>query len=127
MGPGRDNRENKDRGKNRSFRGRTVMLRRSWQFLNGKKRPGTDRPANLGYCFPAMPTDPSSEDERENPSRSAAAYRDYLAERDEILRHKWSLSEAAGQDVGFETALLDWVHHHRPAWRRSRSRRSQDS
>lgn len=116
-----------DLGKNRSFRGRTVVLRCSSRFLNGKKRPGTDGTANLGYCFPAMPTDPSSEDERENPSRSAAAYRDYLAERDEILRHKWSLSEAAGQDVGFEAALLDWVHHHRPAWRRSRSRRSQDS
>jgi hypothetical protein len=74
-----------------------------------------------------MPTDPSSEDEREPASRSAAAYRDYLAERDEILRHKWSLSESAGHDVGFETALLDWVHLHRPAWRRSRNRRGTDS
>ncbi len=96
-------------------------------FSTGRNALALTAVPTLDAAPPTMPTDPSSDDERENPSRSAAAYRDYLAERDEILRHKWSLSEAAGQDVGFETALLDWVHHHRPAWRRSRSRRSQDS
>lgn len=51
MWPDRNNRKNKDRGKNHSIRGRTFSLRRSRWFLNGKKRPGTGRGANLG-CSP---------------------------------------------------------------------------
>ena len=47
-------------------------------------------------------------------------YREFLAERDEILRHKWIESEKAGHDVGFERALLDWVRKHRMSWRLSR-------
>ena len=30
-------------------------------------------------------------------------YQSFLAERDEILKHKWIKSEQAGADVGFET------------------------
>ncbi len=45
----------------------------------------------------------------------------YLAERDEILRHKWLESEKAGRDIGFEQALVDWVRNHREAWRAGRS------
>jgi hypothetical protein len=52
----------------------------------------------------------------------ASAYGDYLAERDEITRHKWVLSERAGRDVGFETALMDWAQNHRSQWRKLRSR-----
>lgn len=47
----------------------------------------------------------------------ANEYAQYLAERDEILRHKWLESEKAGHDVGFELALIDWIRHHRAAWR----------
>jgi len=47
-------------------------------------------------------------------------YQEYLAEREEILRHKWIESEKAGRDIGFETALLDWVRNHRDKWRTSR-------
>ena len=39
---------------------------------------------------------------------ASAVYRDFLAERNEILRHKWLESEKAGYDIGFEKALLDW-------------------
>ncbi|NBR46455.1 MAG: DUF4032 domain-containing protein [Verrucomicrobia bacterium] len=49
--------------------------------------------------------------------RNSALYREFLLEREEILRHKWYLSEQAGQDVGFEKALLDWIVKHRAAWR----------
>jgi len=35
----------------------------------------------------------------------------FQAERGEILRHKWFESEKAGDDIGFEEALLDWVLH----------------
>lgn len=65
------------------------------------------------------------------PQRSAAAhgrelversslYQEFLAEREEILRHKWLESEKAGYDVGFEHALLDWIRNHRDCWRSSR-------
>lgn len=47
-------------------------------------------------------------------------YREFLAEREEILRHKWIESEKAGFDIGFEKALLDWILYHRSAWKRSR-------
>jgi hypothetical protein len=43
-------------------------------------------------------------------------YREFLLERDEILRHKWIESEKAGSDIGFERALLDWVIRHRSSW-----------
>ncbi len=51
---------------------------------------------------------------------NSALYREFLAERDEILKHKWIESEKAGFDIGFERALLDWIVKHRSTWRRSR-------
>ena len=51
---------------------------------------------------------------------NSALYREFLAERDEILRHKWLESEKAGYYIGFERALLDWIVKHRSNWRRSR-------
>jgi len=47
-------------------------------------------------------------------------YQEFLAEREEILKHKWLESEKAGHDVGFERALLDWIRNHRDAWRSNR-------
>ena len=52
-------------------------------------------------------------------SRSSL-YQEFLAEREEILRHKWLESEKAGRDIGFERALLDWIRNYRDGWRRSR-------
>lgn len=50
-------------------------------------------------------------------ARQSSLFRETLAEREEILRHKWLLSERAGCDVGFDTAAYDWISHHRAAWR----------
>ncbi|MEX0326155.1 MAG: DUF4032 domain-containing protein [Puniceicoccaceae bacterium] len=50
----------------------------------------------------------------------SSLYREFLAEREEILRHKWLESEKAGKDIGFERALLDWIRQHRDAWRATR-------
>lgn len=47
-------------------------------------------------------------------------YNEFLAEREEILKHKWIESEKVGHDIGFERALLDWVMNHRDKWRASR-------
>jgi hypothetical protein len=43
----------------------------------------------------------------DNPANQGA-YRDFLSTREEILKFKWIASEQAGQDVGFESALLGW-------------------
>ena len=47
-------------------------------------------------------------------------YQEFLLEREELLRHKWCMSERCGRDVGFEAALSDWAEHHRAEWRRHR-------
>jgi hypothetical protein len=52
--------------------------------------------------------------------KESLLYKEFLAEREEILRHKWIESEKAGQDIGFEKALLDWIVKHRSAWRTKR-------
>lgn len=51
-------------------------------------------------------------------------YQEFLAEREEILRHKWLESERLGYDIGFEKALLDWIRKHREEWRAARRAQS---
>jgi hypothetical protein len=43
-------------------------------------------------------------------------FKELMAERDEILRHKWLESEKARRDIGFEKALLDWIVRYRSSW-----------
>jgi hypothetical protein len=52
--------------------------------------------------------------------KSSSLYREFQAEREEIMKHKWLESEKAGFDIGFERALTDWIMKHRGKWRRSR-------
>ena len=54
--------------------------------------------------------------------KNSVLYKEFLAEREEILRHKWIESEKAGHDIGFERALLSWIVKHRSAWRERRQR-----
>lgn len=53
--------------------------------------------------------------------RNSALYREFLAEREEVLRHKWIESEKLGEDIGFERALLDWILKHRSEWKKRRA------
>jgi hypothetical protein len=62
----------------------------------------------------------TSADPADNFAARSSLYQEFLAERDEILRHKWIESEKAGQDIGFERALLDWIRKHREKWRSAR-------
>ncbi|OIR18653.1 hypothetical protein GALL_09920 [mine drainage metagenome] len=52
--------------------------------------------------------------------KQSTLYQEFLAEREEILRHKWLESERLGYDIGFERALLDWIRKHREGWRAAR-------
>ena len=47
--------------------------------------------------------------------KSTSLYREFQAEKEEILRHKWIESEKLGYDIGFERALVDWITRHRSA------------
>ncbi len=51
---------------------------------------------------------------------SSSLYREFQAERGEILKHKWIESEKADRDIGFERAATDWILKHRSKCRKSR-------
>ncbi len=55
--------------------------------------------------------------------KNSLLYRELKAEHDEILRHKWFVSEKAGYDVGFDVAVIDWKLKHFSDWRRERQRK----
>jgi hypothetical protein len=59
--------------------------------------------------------------------RKSSLYREFQAEREEILKHKWIESEKAGYDIGFERALTDWIIKHRSNWRRNRQQPEKSS
>ncbi len=59
--------------------------------------------------------------------RNSSLYREFQAEREEILKHKWIESQKAGYDIGFERALTDWIIKHRSKWRKSRQERPSDT
>jgi hypothetical protein len=57
--------------------------------------------------------------------KNSVLYKEFLAEREEILKHKWLESEKVGHDIGFEKALLDWIVKYRSAWRDKRHKQPQ--
>jgi hypothetical protein len=63
---------------------------------------------------------PSVSEDRSRFVKNSVLYKEFLAEREEILKHKWIESEKAGADIGFERALLDWIVRHRSNWREKR-------
>ena len=54
--------------------------------------------------------------------KNSKLYKEFLAERQEILCHKWIESEKVGCDIGFERALFDWIVKYRSAWLDERRR-----
>ena len=67
-----------------------------------------------------MPEEPREALSTNDLLRNSSLYREFQAEREEILKHKWIESEKAGKDIGFERALTDWIIKHRSKWRKSR-------
>jgi hypothetical protein len=66
------------------------------------------------------PPMPVMQEDRTQFVKNSVLYKEFLAEREEILKHKWIESEKAGSDIGFEKALLDWIVKHRSNWREKR-------
>ena len=63
------------------------------------------------------PNMPVTQEDQPQFVKNSVLYKEFLAEREEILKHKWIESEKAGKDIGFEKALLDWIVRHRSNWR----------
>ncbi|HJX81040.1 MAG TPA: hypothetical protein VJ248_03315 [Candidatus Udaeobacter sp.] len=67
----------------------------------------------------------SLEEDQSQFVKNSVLYKEFLAERAEILKHKWIESEKAGRDIGFEKALLDWIVKHRSNWRERRRKEAR--
>jgi len=67
-----------------------------------------------------MQKEVTEEKNRPAMAERSSLYREFLAEREEIIRHKWLESEKAGGDIGFERAMFDWIRNHRDQWKASR-------
>ena len=71
------------------------------------------------------PEMPYLEEDQSQFVKNSVLYKEFLAERAEILKHKWIESEKAGRDIGFEKALLDWIVKHRSNWRDRRRKEAR--
>lgn len=67
-----------------------------------------------------MSNDSKRASEGDDLLKNSTLYREFQAEREEIMKHKWIESEKAGYDIGFERALTDWIVKYRTKWRKGR-------
>jgi hypothetical protein len=72
------------------------------------------------FAFAIMSDEPKESPSANDLLKNSSLYREFQAEREEILKHKWIESEKAGRDIGFERALTDWIIKHRSKWRKTR-------
>jgi hypothetical protein len=52
---------------------------------------------------------------------NSSVHKQFLEEREEILKHKWLESEKKGYDIGYSTALINWIINHRTNWKKYRN------
>lgn len=52
-----------------------------------------------------------------------SVYKEHLALKEEVNKHKWYESEKAGYDIGFTRAMIDWTIKFKSAWIKSRKMR----
>jgi hypothetical protein len=50
----------------------------------------------------------------------SALYLEYLALKEEVLKHKWYESEKCGYDIGFTRAMIDWTLKFKSKWLKER-------
>ncbi len=51
-------------------------------------------------------------------------YKEYLAMREEVYKHKWYESEKAGYDIGFIRAVIDWTIKFKTKWLQERKNKN---
>lgn len=52
-------------------------------------------------------------------------YKEFLALKEEVNKHKWYESEKQGRDVGFVWALMDWTLRYKTKWIQERKKRTK--
>jgi hypothetical protein len=67
----------------------------------------------------------SSEKESYELLRKSKLYQEFLAEKEEILKHKWIESEKVGHDIGYDKAFFDWELKHYRKWKEEREGRKK--
>jgi hypothetical protein len=50
-------------------------------------------------------------------------YKEFQAQKEEIMKHKWYESERAGKDIGWAQALIDWTIKFKTKWLQSRRKK----
>jgi len=45
-------------------------------------------------------------------------------QQEEVAKYKWIECEKAGQDIGWERAIAEWLERHFPAWERHQKSRA---
>lgn len=61
--------------------------------------------------------------------KESSIYKEFLALKEEVNKHKWYESEKAGKDVGWSQAVIDWTFKFKSKWlkeRRSKSRKPSE-
>lgn len=59
--------------------------------------------------------------------QDSSLYKEFLAQREEILKHKWYESEKAGHDIGFTRALIDWTLKFKAKWLKERQQKRKNT
>lgn len=93
----------------------------SYPSLRSAQRKGVD---DAGVLLKAKKAMEPPNAENSDLVKNSVLYKEFLAEREEILKHKWLESEKVGHDIGFEKALLDWIVKYRSAWRDRRQKQN---
>ena len=88
------------------------------RIVSGEEKIYTPTP--IEHFCSHMPNDAKEPPQGNDLLKNSSLYREFQAEREEILKHKWIESEKAGRDIGFERALTDWIIKHRSKWRKAR-------
>jgi hypothetical protein len=52
--------------------------------------------------------------------KDSLIYKEFLALKEEVLKHKWYESERKGYDVGFHYAIIDWTLKYKVQWFKER-------
>jgi hypothetical protein len=55
--------------------------------------------------------------------KNTSIYKEYIAMREEVDKHKWYESEKAGRDIGFVQAMIDWTIKFKTEWVKKRNNR----
>lgn len=55
--------------------------------------------------------------------KDTSLYKESLAQKEEVMKHKWYESERAGHDVGFAYAIIDWTIKFKNNWIKDRKKK----